>query len=793
MKFWYKIIIFLCFFLNFAFWEDFLELKMSDCIAPFFDSNEEIKHYSSLPYYQFDLKQEPYVDIQQLDDSFENYKIYLQALKKAGYNAISLDDVNHLLLLPKLWIYNWTDKEKRNQIYISYFYKLLDEAKNQWFQVFLITDMQFYTDEIKKYVWKLTPENKKLQEFNKLAFEELFKTFPDIWGIIVRIGEWWKAYNFDSWYYSQIIYKTPKQVNDFLKYILPVFSKHNKKLIFRTWSIWIWKIWNLNIDKNTYLQVFDDINSKNLIVSTKITPWDFFWFEKLNPIIWFADIPQIVEIQIRREYEWWWDFPNFFGDEYQQILNTLKTKKNIVWVRNWNQTWWWGRGNNILFNFGFYFRNQVNFEIVWKLLQNPDIDISQAIDEVLSWYDFTDNQRWVLKDILQNSRNIIKHGWYINDFRQKTLTLHNQYLPPLLWIWWDQITTSPLVLSLIYYSLDDPNNTLIESKLSLEIIKNNLNAREKVKSNTKLDEQIYFSLQNQYKIFEIIYLFKQSFVDYFSFGQKTNYQILIQKIDQYNQFKKDKPEFNFNFKEINKYFSFGKFQYFSWILFLINIFAFTWYLYLTLRYRKMKKLNLKKTYKNFLVFIWIFLAIFITIITPFLFISKYNFFWFLLKLNIVIIMFFYLYIFLASKIFARIFKQNIIFLKNLWNLFFLTLPAIVLLEITIIISQIFWEQIFWHILWNLVLSNYTKIWWVILVVLYLLIFIIFGLWFTNMRELIQSKKRKKIIYIVFGVWFVLFLIIGLFLDYKNIIVFELWENLYPNYFDEAGSSLWDFF
>jgi len=211
---------------------------------------------------------------------------------------------------------------------------------------------------------------------------------------------------------------------------------------------------------------------------------------------------------------------------------------------------------------------------VGKLLQNPTIDVSQATDEILSGYNFDQDQQVVLKSILQDSRNIIKYGWYINDFRQKTLTLHNQYLPPLLRIWWDQITTSPMVLSLIYYSLDEPNNTLIESKVALESIKAHLQAREKVKSNTQLDNQIYFSLQNQYKVFEMIYLFKQSFVDYFSFGQKTNYQILTQKIDEYNQFKKDKPEFNFDFKEINKYFAFGKFQYISWILFWINILAF---------------------------------------------------------------------------------------------------------------------------------------------------------------------------------------------------------------------------
>jgi len=102
MKFVLKILLIIFLFINIVYGYDFLELKMSDCIAPFFDQDKEINHYSSLPYYQLDLKTNPYVDTKQLDESLEKYKFYLQKLKSAGYNAISLDDVNHLLLLSKL-------------------------------------------------------------------------------------------------------------------------------------------------------------------------------------------------------------------------------------------------------------------------------------------------------------------------------------------------------------------------------------------------------------------------------------------------------------------------------------------------------------------------------------------------------------------------------------------------------------------------------------------------------------------------------------------------------------------
>ena len=52
-----------------------------------------------------------------------------------------------------------------------------------------------------------------------------------------------------------------------------------------------------------YQRTFSGIISPNLIVSLKYTPADFFTYNSLNPTIGLGTLPQIIEVQNRREYE----------------------------------------------------------------------------------------------------------------------------------------------------------------------------------------------------------------------------------------------------------------------------------------------------------------------------------------------------------------------------------------------------------------------------------------------------------------------------------------------------------
>lgn len=552
-------------FINFNCYSNF-EIKMSDSISPFFSVDKDINHYSNIPFYQLDLyNEEELVDKIQLEESKERFKKYIVLLKDNWYNSISLDDLNHLVLFEKSWIYTNTEIERRNKIYQNYYKELINIANDNKIDVYITTDMQFYTDLLEKYVWKLSSDNKELLRLNKEAFDEIFTNLQWISWVIMRIWEGWKAYNSGN-YKSKILYKTPEDINYLLKQLLPIFEKNNKLLIFRTWTIWVWKVGDLIYNGDTYDKTFYWINSDNLVVSIKHTPWDFFWFENINPTIWYGKLKQIVEIQVRREYEWWWDFPNYMWGFYKDLVDKIKDKKNVIWVWNWNQTWWWWWWKNVLFNYWFNFWNEINFYSVWNILNNKDIDLI----EILNKYDFNSDEKKVLIEILLNSRQEIKKWWYINDFRKKEIKIWSIYLPPLSRIWWDKITSSPIILSITYNSLDDKIKTIEESSYILWIQKQEISIWKNLARNNKLNNEIYNSLLNRYKIFEITHIFKKAFIEYFQTWNKKYYYELNKKILEYKDFVKDKNYFNFNYDEIYKFYSIKT----NNIFLFINLFSF---------------------------------------------------------------------------------------------------------------------------------------------------------------------------------------------------------------------------
>ncbi len=605
-----KIILLLFFFFLFIS-NTFAEEKifLVDSISPFFNENEKIDHYSNLPYYQLDLPNWK-VDEKQLNESMIRFEIYIQNIKKAWYTHIIFDDLNHLLLLNNLWIYKNTDIEKRNKIYRKNFEKIIDICKQNWIWIFITTDLQFYTKEIQNYLWKenFSFSNSNLLTLNQEAFKDIFESFPYISWIITRIWEWGGAY--DSTYYkSKIIYDSPEKVNNILKNILPIFEKYNKKLIFRTWSIWVWEIWDIVVNKKTYEKTFSWINSANLLVSIKYTLWDYFWFDKLNPTIWYWNLKQIVEFEVRREYEWWWDFPNFILEDYLNLKKNLDNFDNVVWIWHRVQTWWWWYWKNILFNFGFNFWNEINFYNVNSRNTSKNINFWIYSNKL------TTEEKQIISKILVNSRNLIKKGFYIDSFRKQEFKIKWIYIPSLLWIWWDRPTSSVLILSLIYSSIDNKNLEFYNSLEAVKISKEEFEEFEKVyNKNSLLSQQILYSLENRYRIFEILHLYKNSFFDYFSWREKSWKKEILIKINEYEDFIKDKPYLHFDFREVTYFLNkkeiiWEKFIFlflaktylniFNLFYFIIFILVFSLFFYF---------LKIKRFYKIIfiLTFLWLF-------------------------------------------------------------------------------------------------------------------------------------------------------------------------------------------
>lgn len=157
----------------------------------------------------------------------------------------------------------------------------------------------------------------KTLELHAALFEELFFRFPEIDGLIMRVGE---TYLFDTPFhtgngavhYTEEISVETKQAHfklllNFLREQICV--KHERRLIHRTWDTWPNRF---HANRDFYLEVTDAIEPHpNLIFSIKHTQVDFHRWVNFNPSLGQGRHSQVIEVQCQREYEGKGAYPNY--------------------------------------------------------------------------------------------------------------------------------------------------------------------------------------------------------------------------------------------------------------------------------------------------------------------------------------------------------------------------------------------------------------------------------------------------------------------------------------------------
>ncbi len=155
-------------------------------------------------------------------------------------------------------------------------------------------------------------------ELHRVLFEELFTRFPELDGLIVRVGE---SYLFDTPYHMGNTavpmhdedLPREKQMDQFMRLLRflreEVCVRHNRTLIHRTWDYFGDRF---HAAPDYYLSVTDRVEPhENLVFSIKHVAADFFRFIKNNPCLGIGRHPQIVEVQCQREYEGKGAHPNY--------------------------------------------------------------------------------------------------------------------------------------------------------------------------------------------------------------------------------------------------------------------------------------------------------------------------------------------------------------------------------------------------------------------------------------------------------------------------------------------------
>ena len=293
----------------------------------------------------------------------------------------------------------------------EYIKEKLHEAEKTGMPVYAFTDMMVmptiilekYKDQIIKVKdsnslspihGKLKPDiNQELtQKLIRIQIDEIFKTFPELDGLVIRFGE---TYLFDTPFHtggSPVERSGEEGIEGHVKLIQllkeEICEKRGKKLFYRTWDFKDF----FHTNPKVYLAITDQIEpNENLIFSIKHTKGDFHRTFVFNPTLGIGKHQQIVEVQCQREYEGKGAHPDYIAKsviegfkEYEYLMEpgTPKCLKDIVNNKNIAGVWTWSRGGGWR---GPYITNELwpylNAYVLSHWAQAPDRNEEEIFNE----------------------------------------------------------------------------------------------------------------------------------------------------------------------------------------------------------------------------------------------------------------------------------------------------------------------------------------------------------------------------------------------------------------------------
>ena len=333
-------------------------------------------------------------------------------LKKTGYTGQVINDftfAHAAITFDKLSTAIFPEGSKERKWVLKAAEKVrlnIKKAHDAGIKVYYFTDIivlpktlvALYHDEICDKSGKISFERPKTIEIHRIMLEELFNTFPDLDGLVIRTGET---------YLNNVPYHTGNNPitngeESHIKLINllkeEVCVKRNKQVFYRTWSFG-----GMHDSPKYYLNVTNKIEPHhNLVFSIKHTKGDYHRTYPFNPCLGIGNHLQIVEVECQREYEGKGAFPNYVIDGVingfeecstqnnigkYQCLNDLKSNKNLVGI------WSWSRGGGWV---GPYISNEfwckLNALVVSKWGQNTNLTEEECFNSFMDENGIVNNE-----------------------------------------------------------------------------------------------------------------------------------------------------------------------------------------------------------------------------------------------------------------------------------------------------------------------------------------------------------------------------------------------------------------
>lgn len=429
------------------------QLLLIDAIGPFFRGyDRRTINWSKIPWEHAG---------RQGTGWWETVRTELQALGTQaaswGFNAASIDDVTHLA------DHEFLEPSVRLSIqrYRSEMQRCFEVLAEAGLAVHVTMDIFSTTPALLK---RLDFERMSPEQYLAQLLDAFLRDFPEVAGVIMRIGESDGKDVHDD-FHSQLLIKRPEQARHLLQTLLPVFERHRRRLIFRTWTVGAYPIGDLMWRRATFEKVFKDIDSPALVVSMKYGESDFFRYLPLNRNFFHTSLAKIVELQTRREYEGCGEYPSFIGWDYERYARELQQADNVIGCMAWCQTGGWVPFRRLAF---------LDREAVWTDL-NTFVTIKVIKDHALvedAVRAFVRERRLgdadAMLELLRLAEECIRELLYVEEFARQTLFFRRVRIPPLLQVYWANIFINHSIRKVLRYFVRDADAALRSAQRCLD-------------------------------------------------------------------------------------------------------------------------------------------------------------------------------------------------------------------------------------------------------------------------------------------------------------------------------------
>jgi hypothetical protein len=327
--------------------------------------------------------------------------------------------------------------------------------------VYVTMDILSYTPALRAAVGS---NQRRARRFLRRLLDGFLRDFPEVSGVIVRIGES-DGKDVSGLFKSELLVRRARHLNELLRALLPVFERHGRRLVLRTWTVGAYGVGDLIWHRGTFARALRGIDSDALVLSMKFGETDFFRYLPLNRNFFRTRNRKLVELQTRREYEGCGEYPSFTGWEYERYARELEQAENMVGIMVWCQTGGWVPFRRLAFLDADAVWTELNTFVTLRLFQR-----GQLVEEAVR--DFANERglpNWrALLELLRLSDDVIRELLYVEEFARQKLFFRRVRIPPMLQVYWHNIFISHSVKKVLNHFVQDKEACRRAATLSLQ-------------------------------------------------------------------------------------------------------------------------------------------------------------------------------------------------------------------------------------------------------------------------------------------------------------------------------------